>query len=163
MQQEAWGSCFVRDRYLRRAWGRSICIHRQCILERTFCKGIVRDQVDTRDLLVHLVDIGEDNSVELAVFGHLEQAAVRALGHFNDSLLDIVELSDDVGVVAVQIVDVFQDFKGFLFSALHDEPTGALREVQDHAEDDQTEEDLEGQREPPGNLILADPGAVVGQ
>jgi hypothetical protein len=161
MQQEAWGSCFVRDRYLRRAWGRSICIHRQCILKRTLRKGIVRDQVDARYLLVHLVDVGEDNSVELAVFGHLEQAAVRALGHFNDSLLDIVELSDDVGVVAVQIVDVFQDFKGFLFSALHDEPTGALGQVQDHAEDDQTEEDLEGQREPPGDLVLTDPSTVL--
>jgi hypothetical protein len=163
MQQEAWGSCFVRDRYLRRAWGRSICIHRQCILKRTLRKGIVRDQVDARYLLVHLVDVGEDNSVELAVFGHLEQAAVRALGHFNDSLLHVVELGDNVGVVAVQIVDVFQDFKGFLFSALHDEPTGALGQVQDHAEDDQTEEDLECQREPPGDLVLTDPSTVLCQ
>jgi hypothetical protein len=73
-----------------------------------------------------LVDIGEDNSVELAIFGHLEQAAVRALGHFNDGLLDIVELGDDVRVVAVQVVNVFQDFECFFFPALHDEPTGAL-------------------------------------
>jgi hypothetical protein len=114
-------------------------------------------------LLVHLVDVGEDNSVKLAIFSHLEQAAVRALGHFNDSLLDIVELGDDVGVVAVQVVDVFQDFEGFFFSALHDEPTGALGQVQDHSEDDQAEEDLEGQREPPGDLVLADPGTVIGQ
>jgi hypothetical protein len=134
-------------------------VHIQKILN----KGVVRDQVDTRDLLVHLVDVGEDNSVELAVFGHLEQAAVRALGHLNDSLLDIVELGDDVGVVAVQVVDVFQDFEGFFFSALHDEPTGALWQVQDHAKDDQTEEDLEGQRESPGNLIFADPSTVSSQ
>jgi hypothetical protein len=114
-------------------------------------------------LLVHLVDVGEDNSVELAVFGHLEQAAVRALGHFDDGLLDVVELGDDIRVVAVQVVDVFQYFKSFFFSALHDEPTGALGKVQDHAENDQTEEDLEGQREPPGNLVFADPGTVLGQ
>jgi hypothetical protein len=106
--------------------------------------GVVRNQVDTRDLLVHLVDVGEDNSVEFAIFGHLEQAAVRALGHFNDGLLHIVELGDDVRVVAVQVVDVFQDFESFFFPALHDEPTGALGQVQDHAENDQTEEDLEG-------------------
>jgi hypothetical protein len=130
---------------------------------KTSNKIIVRDQIDTRDLLVHLVDVGENNSVELAVFSHLEQAAVRALGHFDDGLLDVVELGDDVGVVAVQIVDVFQYFKSFFFSALHDEPTGALGKVQDHAENDETEEDLEGQREPPGNLVLADPGTVVGQ
>jgi hypothetical protein len=134
-------------------------VHIQKILD----KGVVRDQVDTRDLLVHLVDVGEDNSVELAILGHLEQAAVRALGHFNDGLLDIVELGDDVGIVAVQVVDVFQDFESFFFSALHDEPTGALRQVQDHAEDDQTEEDLEGQREPPRDFVLADPGTVFGQ
>lgn len=124
-------------------------------------KGVVRDQVDARNLLVHLVDVGEDDSVEFAIFGHLEQAAVRSLGHFDDGLLDVVELGDDIGVVAVQIVHIFQDFEGFFFSALHDKPTGALGQVQDHAENDQTEEDLECQREPPRNLVFANPGTAV--
>lgn len=101
--------------------------------------------------------------MEFAVLGHLEQAAVRALGHFDDGLLHIVELGDDVRVVARHVVDVFQDFEGFFLSALHNKPTRALGQVQDHSKDDQTEEDLECQREPPGNLILTNPGTVLSQ
>ena len=52
--------------------------------------------------------------MELAIFGHLEQAAVRALGHFDDGPLHIVELGDDVGVVARHVVDVFEDFESFV-------------------------------------------------
>lgn len=54
----------------------------------------------TGNLLVHLVDVGENNAVEFAVVRHLEQAAVRALGHLNDGLLDIIKLGNDDRVVA---------------------------------------------------------------
>lgn len=37
-----------------------------------FSTYVVGDQVDTRDLLVHLTDICQNDSVELAIFAHLK-------------------------------------------------------------------------------------------
>ena len=122
------------------------------------CEVIPATATLTGNLLVHLIDISQDHAVEFAIIGHLEQAAVGALGHLNDGLLDIVKFGDDGGVVARLVIDTFQYFERLLFLALHDEPSRAFREIHDHAEDDETEEDLEGERESPSDLMLTDPG-----
>lgn len=96
--------------------------------------------------------------MEFAVIGHLEQAAVGALGHLDDSLLNIVEFGDNGRIVARLVIDTFQYFERLLFLTLHDEPSRAFREIHDHAEDDETEEDLEGERESPSDLVITDPG-----
>jgi hypothetical protein len=73
--------------------------------------------------LEHLVRVGQHDAVELAVIRHLEQAAVRSLGHLDDSLLDVVELCNDGRIVARHVVDTLEDLERFVFLALHDEPS----------------------------------------
>ena len=123
---------------------------------------VVGDQIDTRDLLEHLVDVGKGHTVELAVLGHVEETGVGALGHFQDGELDGFELVLDEGIVAVFLVKGLEDFDRLVVHTLHHQPTGRLGQVQNGAEDDEGEDDLEGQGEAPADFVLSDPRHTCG-
>lgn len=59
----------------------------------------VRDEVDSADLLEHLVHVGQNGAVEVAVLGASEEVAEAALRHLHDRVLDGEELVLDVRVV----------------------------------------------------------------
>ena len=104
---------------------------------------IIRDQVNSRDLLEHLVDVGKNHTVELSVLAHLEQTPEGALAHFLDSFLNGDELVHDVGVVSGLLVQGLENFQGLIFSTLHHKPARGLGQVKDREEDYDGEEDLE--------------------
>lgn len=80
---------------------------------------VVSDQIDTRNLLEHLVDVGKGHTVELAVLGHVEQTGVGALGHLQNGSFDGLEFVPDERIVAVFFVQGFEDFNSFVVATLH--------------------------------------------
>lgn len=110
---------------------------------------VVRDEVDSRNLLEHLVDVSKQGAVQVAMAAHGEQIAECTLGHLKDSVLDLVELVVDYLVVDVRIVQGGKNLPGLVLSPLENEPPGRLGEGPDEAEDKDAEDDLEGQRESP--------------
>lgn len=104
---------------------------------------IVRDQINSRDLLEHLVDVGKNHTMELAVLAHLEQTPERALIHFLDRFLNGDEFIHDVGVISRFFIQGFEDFQGLVFPTLHHKPARGLWQVKDREEDHDGEENLE--------------------
>lgn len=113
--------------------------------------GIVRDQVDAGDLLEHLVDVGQDDAVEVALLVHLEQVAEAAPLHLNHGVLDRGKFSLEERVTLGDINQRGERDHGLVFLALENEPTWGLRQEHDKDQDDQRKDDLEGDREPPGD------------
>lgn len=103
---------------------------------------VIRDQVNSRDLLEHLIDVGKDHTVELSVLAHLEQTPERALVHLFHRFLNGDELVHDVRVVSGLLVQGLENFQCFLFSALHHKPARGLRQMNDREEDHDGEENL---------------------
>lgn len=91
---------------------------------------IICDEIDARNLLVHLNDIGERDSVEFAILGHLEQTPVGALGHFFHGGLNSFELGLDDGVVTRLVVKTFEDLQSVISSTLHHEPPRGFGKVE---------------------------------
>lgn len=111
--------------------------------------GVVGDEVDTANLLEHLVDVAEGGTVEVAVLVHGEEVAEASLGHLFDRLLH-----DNVFVLAVLIIlgqvgDGGDDFLGLLVAVLENQPARRLGQVPDKGQDEETEENLQSQRETP--------------
>lgn len=110
---------------------------------------IVGDQVDARNLLEHLVDVGESNTVEFAVLGHVKQTAERALVHFGDGLANGLHFVLNVRVIARFQVQQLQNLDSLFLAPLHDKPSGRLGEVQNRGEDGHGKDNLECNREAP--------------
>lgn len=112
-----------------------------------------REKEHTGDLLEHLIDVGQNNTVEVAVRAHSEQVFERTLGHLQDGGLDLGKLGLDIlGFLGIS-QQGSQDFTSLVFLALKDEPAGRLGQEHDGTDDDQGKEDLERERESPGNGI----------
>lgn len=124
-------------------------------------RSIVGDQVDTRDLLEHLVDVRQADTVELAVVAHLEQGSVRTLAHFLDGGKHLLELSLDTRVVAAAVIDVREHLNSLIMLSFHHKPSRRLRQIENGAEDGHGKDNLEGKRESPSNLLLTDEGEAV--
>lgn len=116
-------------------------------------RDVVSDQVDTGDLLEHLVDVGQHGTVEVTVRAHGEHVAEGTLGHLQDGSLDRSELVVDVDLIGIITHQAGQDLTGLVLPTLQNEPTGRLREEHDKGQNDRGEEDLESKRESPGNLV----------
>jgi len=69
--------------------------------------GRLRDDIDTGNLLEHLVDIGKNSSVEVSVLVALEAVHEGASGHFLYSVLDGFELALNQWVLPVRLSAVF--------------------------------------------------------
>lgn len=119
------------------------------------CRSIVGDEVNSRNLLEHLVDIRQNDSVKFAIFTHIKQTSEASLGHLYNSLLDAVELCLDGCISARLLVESFQDFQGLVFSASHDEPSRRFGKIEDGHKDDYREENLERQGESPSYFTIA--------
>lgn len=113
--------------------------------------GIVRNQIYPTDLLEHLVHVGQRGTVEVAVLVHGEQVGEAALGHLEDGILDGNEFVLDVLVFLVGVVECAENFHGLFFTALENEPAGGLGETKNEDKDNQGEDDLETNREPPAD------------
>ena len=110
---------------------------------------VVGDQVDARDLLEDLVDVGQHGAVEVAVLGHGEEVAEAALGHLGHDVLDGDELVLDELVVGREAAERAEHVHRLVFVALEDEPARRLGQLHDAGDDDEGEEDLEGNGEAP--------------
>lgn len=64
---------------------------------------VVGDEVDARDLLEDLVEVGEQHAVQVAVLVHGEEVPERAPGHLLDGVLhgEVLGLHGGVGEVRV--------------------------------------------------------------
>lgn len=94
--------------------------------------------------------------MELAVLAHGEQASERTLGHFHDGFLDGDEFVLDVRVVPRFLIERLENLQRLFIPALHDEPSGGLGQVRDGGENNDSEDNLESQREAPGHLRVRD-------
>lgn len=103
--------------------------------------------------LTDLVDISQHGAVEVAVFAHGEHVTERTLGHFQDSSLDSGELGVDEDLIGTFTHQTNQNLTGFLLATLENEPTGGFGQEHDETQDDRSKEDLESERESPGDLI----------
>lgn len=129
---------------------RPICLYSEGALHNVLANAlhsktvthIVRDQVNSRDLLEHLIDVGKDHTVELSVLAHLEQTPERALVHLFHRFFNGDELVHDVRVVSGLLVQGLENFQCFIFSTLHHKPARGLRQVKDREEDHDGEENL---------------------
>lgn len=116
---------------------------------------IVGDEIDSRNLLKHLVDVGECDTVELSVFAHLEQTSIRALIHLLNGFFDSNEFISDKWVIAILFVKSLEDLQRLVISALHNKPTWGLWKIHDGDEDDDGKENLKRKWEPPSDFFLS--------
>ena len=114
---------------------------------------VIGNQIDARDLLEHLVDVGEHDAVEVAVLGHGEEVPEVALGHLHHGRLDHDEFVLDVRVVFGAVAQCRQHRARFVLAALEDEPPRGFGERHDETQNHGRKEDLEGDREPPGDGV----------
>lgn len=70
-------------------------------------------------LLEHLVDVGENRAVKMAVLIHGEEIPERSLGHLLDGVLDGNEFIRHILVVGGQVCKGCDDFSGVLVTAWH--------------------------------------------
>lgn len=113
--------------------------------------GIVGDEIDTRNLLEHLVDVGDDCTVESAVVVGMEQLAVSTLAHLHGSILDGLEFIVDLLVSNVNVCNGSDNFSSLIFATLENEPSRRLRQAKDKGKNEDAEDNLEGQGESPSN------------
>lgn len=118
---------------------------------------IISDKIDSGNLLEHLIDICEGNSVEFTILAHFEQAPERAFIHFNDGGLNGFKLILDKWVVARKLVKTLEDFQCFVIPALHHKPTGGLGKIHNRSENYYGEDNLESQRESPCDFFFTNP------
>jgi hypothetical protein len=104
---------------------------------------VVSDQINSRDLLEHLVDVGEGHTMEFTVLAHLEQTFVSALVHFLDSFLDRDELVLDVWIIPGFLIETLENLQSLIGAALHDKPSWRLGQVENGAEDNYGKDNLE--------------------
>ncbi len=63
------------------------------------CGCIIRNYVYAANLLEHLVNVGQDRAMQIAIAVGLERVGEAALGHFEDGVLDCFEFVLDGRVV----------------------------------------------------------------
>ena len=117
---------------------------------------VVSDQVDSGNLLEHLIDVCQHGSVEVAILCCREKFFEVALRFFQHTAADFNELVVDAGIVNGKIGQCCQNFQCFVFFALQDEPSRRLGKFEDEGEYDHCEEGLERQRESPSDGIWVD-------
>lgn len=110
---------------------------------------VVRNQVDTGNLLEHLVDIGKHGAVQMTVLAHGEHVAERPLGHFQDGSLDCDELVLHHCRLRVIIQQGRQYFARIVIAILEHQPPRRLWQEHNKSNDNSRKEDLERQRETP--------------
>jgi hypothetical protein len=81
--------------------------------------------------------------MKFSVLAHLEQTLVSSLVHFLDSFLDSDELVLDVGVIPRFLIETLENLQSLIGAALHDKPTWRLGQIENGAENNDGEDDLE--------------------
>lgn len=112
---------------------------------------VVRDEVDSRNLLEHLVDVGEQRAMQIAVLAHCKQIGECALGHLKDCVFDFVKLAVDRLVVDILVAQRGEDLACVVLAPLEDEPPRGLGKAPDEGENKYAEKDLKGQGESPSH------------
>lgn len=100
-------------------------------------------KVDSGDLLEHLVDIGQDSAMEVAIPVHLEALPKSALRHLKNDVLDSLEFCLDLLVLARCVAQSSKYIHSLIVAALEDEPSRRLWKTGDSDEDEDGEYDLE--------------------
>lgn len=80
--------------------------------------GVVSDEINTRNLLKHLVNIGQAGSVKMAIFIARKQVQHSCFSRFKHSLLNCAKFAENVRVVRRSSAESAEDFKGFIFVSL---------------------------------------------
>lgn len=102
-------------------------------------------------MLAHLVGVGDKGALQGAVLVAGEEVGELALAHLADGVVDGLELVLDKGIVGLDVVDRGNDLLGLVVPVLKDEPARRLGQLEDEGQDGDAEEDLESEREPPGD------------
>jgi len=76
--------------------------------------NLLGNEVDSADLLKHLIDVGKDDTVEVTVLVHGEQIPEASLLHDQSRILNSGEFGDDVGVFRVLLVQRAQDIESLI-------------------------------------------------
>ncbi|KAI3481778.1 hypothetical protein L1887_55625 [Cichorium endivia] len=122
---------------------------------------VVRDEVDTGDLLEHLRHEAEHGTVEVALRAVGEE--VRDPGRLGGDKRgrDFVQLLGDDGVIDRNVVERSHDVAGIVLAALEHEPTGRLgQEDRDKGGEDEDELERDGQT-PRGRAGVEEEAAKV--
>ena len=89
--------------------------------------------------------------MEVAVLVHLETISETTARHFQSDVLDSLELLLDSLVILRQIAQCSQYLQSLSLAALEHQPTWTLRKTGDHDENEQGQNNLESNREAPGD------------
>lgn len=114
--------------------------------------SLLCNEVDTIDLLEHLVAVGENRSVQMPILIAGEEILEASARHDGDRFLNGLELKLDIWVVSWQIVQRAKHVSGLIFFSAKYQISGRFRQGQDAEENDEGENDLEGNRKAPGYL-----------
>lgn len=120
--------------------------------------GIVGDEVDSGDLLEHLVDIGEHHPMEVTVFAHGEEILEASGLALQNRFLDGRQFVHHQRVVHREVQQRLQDVRRLVLTALENEPARRLGEKHDKGQDDEREDDLERDGEPPRDRAWVEEG-----
>ena len=102
-------------------------------------------------LLEHLVNISKRRAVEIPVAVHLEALSESTSGHLEYNVLYSLQFSDNLLVFLWQVAESSQNLPSFVVSSLQNEPTRTFRQSGDEDQDEDGKDDLESNREAPGN------------
>lgn len=83
---------------------------------------VVGDQIDSRNLLEHLVDVSENNAVEVSFWAHGEEIGPSVCFHFQDSVLNFEELGLNNAVLNGEVFESRNDGQSFVFITLENKP-----------------------------------------
>lgn len=110
-----------------------------------------RDDIDSTDLLKHLVEVTQNGAVEVAILVELEAIRERARSHLEGCILHGCKFRLDLGVVFWEVQEGGEHFEGFIVPAPEDQPPRRLGEAWNGEGDEEGQDDLEGDGESPGD------------
>ena len=134
-------------------------------------RSIVQNSVDTSELLANHGSAAQEKTLEHvggkeSLPGTQTTTSSNQLGLAllveHDSSLDFEELGADDGVVGGKTAQLGKGSEGLLLTVLHHQPTRGEGEVEHAEEEDPGGDDLQSQRQTPGNGLLAETGVAVG-
>lgn len=87
---------------------------------------MVRTRLHTTNLLEHLIHVGKDRSVQVPILVHNEAILESALCHFEDGVLDSIELALNRWIVFGEVRQSAKYLQRFLLASFEDKPTKGM-------------------------------------
>lgn len=80
--------------------------------------GVKSNDIDTRNLLKHLINIGQAGPVKMAILIARKQVPQSSLSRLKHSLLDCTKFTENIRVVRRSSTESAEDVEGFVFVTL---------------------------------------------